>query len=229
MTQVYFSKTLTIIAVTAMVIGCIGFITVIIASRKKHVKTADISKLKKLVVAGNILVCSGMVLFGLSGISKSIDVYQTGNLLGVLAGGLFLLSGVKASEDVQRCKNRVRKEISPEEDLRYFEDDVYAEIAETDSGKERGRLMKLYRIPIEKVLYFKDATKRAYEEDIASVASLVALAIIFLAISVIRSSLLGAALFTITCMMIIRIELELKKEKKIVDSITKEEDKPCLK
>lgn len=109
MTQIYFSKTLTIIAVAAMVIGCIGFIADIITSKKEHVKADDISKMKKLVVAGNILVCSGMILFGISGISKDIDGYQTANLLGVLAGGLFLLSGVKASEDAQRCKNRVRK------------------------------------------------------------------------------------------------------------------------
>ena len=215
MTQIYYSKTLTAIAVAAMVIGCIGFIAVIIASRKKHVKTTDISKLKKLVVAGNILVCVGMVLFGLSGIPKSIDGYQTGNLLGVLAGGLFLLSGVKASEDVQHCKNRVRKEISPEEDFRYFKDDVYAEIT-TESEEERGRLMTLYRIPIEKFLYFQEITKQAYEGDIASVASLSALECIFLTVAFLRHSLLGAALFTITCMMIIRIAIELKKEKNIL-------------
>lgn len=219
MTQIYFSKTLTIIAVAAMVIGCIGFIADIIASKKKHVKADDISKMKKLVAAGNILVCSGMILFGISGISKDIDGYQTANLLGVLAGGLFLLSGVKASEDVQRCKNRVRKEISPEEDLRYFEDDVYAEIAETESGKERARLMKLYKIPIEKVLYFGDITKQAYEEDLASVASLATLACIFLTVAFLRHSLLGETLFTITCVMIIRIAIELKREKKILISL----------
>lgn len=216
MTQIYFSKTLTIIAVAAMVIGCMGFIVGIIASKKEHVKADDISKMKKLIVAGNILVCSGMIMFGLSGISKSIDGYQTGNLLGVLAGGLFLLCGVKASEDVQRCKKRVRKEIPPEEDLRYFEDDVYAEIAETESGKERTRLMKLYKIPIEKVLYFEDTTKRAYEGDMASVASLVALECIFLAVAFLRHSLLGAALFTITCMIIIRIAIGMKKERSIL-------------
>lgn len=219
MTQIYFSKTLTIIAVAAMVIGCIDYIAGIIASKKEQVKATDISKLKKLVVAGNILVCFGMVLFGLSGIPKSIDGYQTGNLLGVLAGGLFLLSGVKASEDVQRCKNRVRKEIPPEEDLRYFEDDVYAEIAETASGKERGRLMKLYRIPIEKVLYFGDTTKRAYEGDMASVASLAVLGCLFLTVAFLSHSLLGVALFTIICMMIIRLAIELKRKKKIVNSI----------
>lgn len=216
MTQIYFSKTLTIIAVAAMVIGCMGFIAGIIASKKEHAKVDDISKMKNLVAVGNILVCSGMIMFGLSGISKSIDGYQTGNLLGVLAGGLFLLCGVKASEDVQRCKKRVRKEIPPEEDLRYFEDDVYAEIAETESGKERARLMKQYKIPIEKVLYFEDTTKRAYEGDMASVASLVALAITFLAISVIRSSLLGTTLFTITCVIIIKIAIELKRERSIL-------------
>ena len=216
MTQIYFSKTLTIIAVVAMVIGCIDYIAGIIAAKKEHVKAEDISKMKKLVVVGNILVCSGMILFGISGIPKSIDGYQTGNLLGVLAGGLFLLSGVKASEDVQRCENRVRKEISPEEDLRYFEDDVYAEIAETESGKERARLMKLYNIPIEKVLYFEDTTKRAYEGDMASVASLAVLGCLFLAVMFLRHSLLGAALFTITCMMIIRLASEIKREKRIV-------------
>lgn len=213
MTQIHYSKTLTILAVVAMTIGCIGFIAVIIASRKKHVKVADISKLKKLVVAGNILVCFGMVLFGLSGIPKSIDGYHTGNFLGVLAGGLFLLSGVKASEDVQHCKNRVRKEILPEEDFRYFEEDVYVEIA-TASEEESGRLMKLYKIPIEKFLYFEDITKQAYEEDLASVASLAALECIFLAVAFLRHSLLGVALFTITCMMIIKIAIALKKEKR---------------
>ena len=193
MTQIYFSKTLTIIAVAAMVIGCIDYIAGIIAAKKEHVKAEDISKMKKLVVAGNILVCFGMILFGISGIPKSINGYQIGNLLGVLAGGLFLLSGVKASEDVQRCENRVRKEISPEEDFRYFEDDVYAEIAETASGKEKARFMKLVAV--------------------------------FL-----RHSLLGAALFTITCMMIIRFASEIKREKKIVYYyIVKEEEKPCLK
>lgn len=219
MTQIYFSKTLTIIAVAAMVIGCIGFIADIVASKKEHVKADDISKMKKLVAAGNILVCSGMVLFGISGISKSIDGYQTGNLLGVLAGGLFLLCGVKASEDVQQCKSRVRKEILPEEDLRYFEDDVYAEITETKSGKERARLMKLYKAPIEKVLYFGDITNQAYEEDLASVASLAVLECIFLAVAFLRHSLLGAALFTITCVMIIRIAIELKREKKTLISL----------
>lgn len=219
MTQIYFSKTLTIIAVAAMIIGYIGFIAGIIASKKEHVKADDISKMKNLVAVGNILVCSGMILFGISGISKSIDGYQTGNLLGVLAGGLFLLCGVKASEDVQRCKKRVRKEISPEEDLRYFEDDVYAEIAETESGKERTRLMKLYKIPIEKVLYFGDITKQAYEEDLASVASLATLACIFLAVAFLRHSLLGETLFTITCVMIIRIAIELKREKKTLISL----------
>lgn len=216
MTQIYFSKTLTIIAVAAMVIGCIGFIADIITSKKEHVKVDDISKMKKLVAAGNILVCSGMILFGISGIPKSIDGYQTGNLLGVLAGGLFLLSGVKASEDVKRCENRVRKEISPEEDFRYFEDDVYAEIAETASGKEKTRLMNLYKVPIEKVLYFEDITKQAYEGDIASVASLVVLGCIFLAVAFLRHSLLGAALFTITCMIIIRLASEIKREKRII-------------
>lgn len=230
MTQIYFSKTLTIIAVAAMVIGCIDYIAGIIAAKKEHVKAEDISKMKKLVVAGNILVCFGMILFGISGIPKSINGYQIGNLLGVLAGGLFLLSGVKASKDVQRCENRVRKEISPEEDFRYFEDDVYAEIAETASGKEKARFMKLYKIPIEKVLYFEDITKQAYEGDIASVASLAVLECIFLVAVFLRHSLLGAALFTITCMMIIRFASEIKREKKIVYYyIVKEEEKPCLK
>ena len=216
MIQIYFSKTLTIIAVAAMVIGCIDYITGIIAAKKEHVNADDISKMKKLVVAGNILVCSGMILFGISGIPKSIDGYQTANLLGILAGGFFLLSGMKVSEDVQSCKNRIRKEISPEEDLRYFEDDVYAEIAETDSGKEKARLMKLYKIPIEKVLYFEDITKQAYEGDIANVASLAVLGCLFLAVAFLRHSLLGAALFTITCMMIIRLASEIKREKRIV-------------
>lgn len=228
MTQIYYSKTLTISAVAAMVIGSASLQSSL-HQEKKHVKAADISKPKKLVVAGNILVCFGMVLFGLSGIPKSIDGYQTGNLLGVLAGGLFLLSGVKASEDVQRCKNRVRKEISPEEDFRYFEDDVYAEIAETASGKEKARLMKLYKIPIEKVLYFEDITKQAYEGDIASVASLAVLGCLFLAVAFLRHSLLGAAMFTITCMMIIRLASEIKREKRIVYHIAKEEEKVCLK
>lgn len=216
MTQIYFSKTLTIIAVAAMVIGCIDYIAGIIAAKKEHVKAEEISKMKKLVVAGNILVCSGMILFGISGIPKSIDGYQTANLLGILAGGFFLLSGMKVSEDVQSCKNRIRKEISLEEDLRYFEDDVYAEIAETDSGKEKARLMKLYKIPIEKVLYFEDITKQAYEGDIANVASLAVLGCLFLAVAFLRHSLLGAALFTITCMMIIRLASEIKREKRIV-------------
>lgn len=79
--------------------------------------------------------------------------------------------------------------------------------------------MKLYRIPIEKVLYFGDVTKRVYEGDVASAASAVALALSFLAISVIRNSLLGATLFTVTCVMIVRIAIELKRKKKIIDSI----------
>lgn len=90
--------------------------------------------------------------------------------------------------------------------------------------------MKLYRIPIEKVLYFEDITKQAYEGDIASVASLVVLGCIFLAAAFLRHSLLGAALFTITCMMIIRFASKIKREKKIVYYyIAKEEEKPCLK
>ena len=72
--------------------------------------------------------------------------------------------------------------------------------------------MKLYRIPIEKVLYFEDITKQAYEGDIASVASLVVLGCIFLSAAFLRHSLLGAALFTITCMMIIRFASEIKRE-----------------
>lgn len=44
MTQIYFSKTLTIIAVAAMVIGCIDYIAGIIAAKKEHVKAEDISK-----------------------------------------------------------------------------------------------------------------------------------------------------------------------------------------
>ena len=79
--------------------------------------------------------------------------------------------------------------------------------------------MNLYKIPIEKVLYFEDITKQAYEGDIASVASLAVLGCLFLAAAFLRHSLLGAALFTITCMMIIRLASEIKREKRIIHLI----------
>ena len=88
MTQIYFSETLTIIAVAAMVIGCIDYIAGIIAAKKEHVKAEDISKMKKLVVAG-----IGVAFFEIVGwLVLRSEVYAEFGTLAVIAmlAGLFL-------------------------------------------------------------------------------------------------------------------------------------------